>query len=91
MTWVQSPFKQCDACARMTTRVHRTIAAQTETTACDECFGYDPAAYGEEPARYMSVKEYEGLECEYCGGWLSRNRLGFMECDDCGRVPSLCR
>lgn len=91
MTWTQHPFKQCDACGRMTNRLHFHIVCHTETYACDECSEYDAVALGEEPAIYMSVQEYEGRKCEFCGGWTSRNRLGFMECDDCGRTPSLCR
>lgn len=51
-------FRQCDICTRMTTRVHHCTVTGIDTTACDECFGYDYGAYDEAPAEYMTEAEW---------------------------------
>jgi ribosome-binding protein aMBF1 (putative translation factor) len=39
----------CDICGKPTRRTHFSISYGLDTYACDECAGYDPEAYGEEP------------------------------------------
>lgn len=41
---------ECDCCGRSCSRIHHCVAAGgTDTSACDECYGYEFAAYGEAP------------------------------------------
>ena len=40
---------QCDCCGLMCSRTHKLIAYGTDTICCDDCCGYDYAAY-DEPA-----------------------------------------
>ena len=40
---------ECDCCGRKCSRVHYCVAYGTDTAACDDCAGYDWAAYDEQP------------------------------------------
>ena len=40
---------ECDVCGRQCSRIHYCVAYGTETCACDDCAGYEPEAYDEEP------------------------------------------
>ena len=39
----------CDVCGRPCTRIHHCVAYGTDTAACDDCAGYEPADYDEQP------------------------------------------
>jgi hypothetical protein len=62
-------FGQCDPCGRMTDRLHHGFTCGLEYAACDACYGYDHAAYGEPPARYLDEipdpEEEERWQREY--------------------------
>jgi Zn finger protein HypA/HybF involved in hydrogenase expression len=42
------PMFECDCCGKRVHRLHHVEAYGLETFACDECAGYDAAAYGED-------------------------------------------
>jgi hypothetical protein len=37
----------------MTNRLHHCVAYGTDTSACDECYGYEAEAYDEPAAEYL--------------------------------------
>ena len=39
---------QCDVCGRQCSRIHCSVVCGTDTTACDDCAGYDWEAYDED-------------------------------------------
>jgi ribosome-binding protein aMBF1 (putative translation factor) len=46
-------FYPCDACGRLTDRLHYLIATGLDTAVCDQCAGYDAEAADEAwPPRY---------------------------------------
>jgi hypothetical protein len=40
---------QCDVCGRHCSRIHQGMAYGMDTSACDDCWGYEWEAYDEEP------------------------------------------
>jgi hypothetical protein len=54
-------WMQCDCCARMTNRLHCCVAYGMDTSACDQCCGYDAEAYDEPPAEYAD-EEYSSKD-----------------------------
>ena len=40
---------ECDVCGRKCSRIHHCVTCGTDTSACDDCAGYEWDAYGEDP------------------------------------------
>lgn len=82
---------QCDCCGRRTARLHHLVAYGLDTSACDDCAGYDAAAYGESTERQCpdcagtGIIEWESYWPAFDGGYETW-RDTCPECDGAGFI-----